>query len=565
MRIYIISLALWHVIYHSSLGSPRHTLLPSSLMSSPPRLQTSTSPPPNDPFIFESFNPPPSRRSDTSLTRSPHTISANDEDILRPYLHIFRLNPFSTHDGVHGRPTPAVIHAHPHSQARPVMVQFQLDVSGQGSPQLSSVGPVPDEAPAKQEDDSNPRRLLYLDGEATYFSGVAHSGSTPAGRSSPHSHLLVPEQGPEPAQFEVMTWPAAPLFHPIPRSPGQIHPFSQVARSSEEAFQPLTLTPVSEQPPFQMRVPAQSFPTSLAYHAEPQGHERMPVLNAHESGSFMSTASDSSSNVPNGGASVEYGYNSFGYATDGTGYSSGQLPMTPRPPERPSPREYQNPYALPDSRDTSLQAQHSQPFSHSNFPPVQPFHNEPHPHFTTFGDDIPPQPPVMNFHETTIDSFPQSINLDKSDGLLRHPFSPFPSKYPSFLASAVIPSPTPSPEPLLLASRFSPILETSPSRQVSKSPSPIPSRSMTVSPTLTAESVASDASRRPRRPIAKQRRADSAPYIPGRMRQQQLGKPKEHWCTVSATGHLVSRRGSCMRVYRCATSRSSVPRPSRRI
>ncbi|KAB5594722.1 hypothetical protein CTheo_1869 [Ceratobasidium theobromae] len=104
-----------------------------------------------DPFVVESYAAP-------SPPHIPDPLSARAFAYLRPFLHTFRVDPFSAHDGVRGRPTAAAAPAQPHAR-RGVTFEFQLAIGDNSD--LDNLEPIdPDTDP------SEPEPLRYLDGQA---------------------------------------------------------------------------------------------------------------------------------------------------------------------------------------------------------------------------------------------------------------------------------------------------------------------------------------------------------------------------------------------------------------
>ncbi|KAJ1311416.1 hypothetical protein OPQ81_009906 [Rhizoctonia solani] len=195
---------------------------------------------------------------------------------LKPYLGVFRVNPFTSHDGVHGRsvPTSARIHTHP-EDIRPIILEFQLSLgsSPESSPESESYSeevPMSVLPPPDPDVTIKPGPLRYLDGD-----------------TAPLTEFAEPPQ----TELETTTWSTAPLYHPYPsrqsfpqldgartssptyyahsRTNDPDHPFTRVDRTPEPeaaSFRPVTLT----------------YPPSLAYHTQQAG-SRSESMYASES------------------------------------------------------------------------------------------------------------------------------------------------------------------------------------------------------------------------------------------------------------------------------------------
>ncbi|CAE7116164.1 unnamed protein product [Rhizoctonia solani] len=209
--------------------------------------------PPADPFIIEVS----SQLSYTPRFEPTIVLSNEDEDdFLKPFIVVFRLDPFTTHDGVHGRPVPASARAHSHPEdIRPTTLQFQLSLGSQPlSPTPEPESNSNSEGGSPELDTSiKPGLLRYLDGD---------TAPSPKFTESPR------------AQFE-MAWSPAPLFHPLPQPPRQS--FAQLDNThrsptfqatpfdrQDHPFTRVDRTPAPEVP-FQQSSTLM-YPHSLAYH-----------------------------------------------------------------------------------------------------------------------------------------------------------------------------------------------------------------------------------------------------------------------------------------------------------
>ncbi|KAG9124109.1 hypothetical protein FRC07_012815 [Ceratobasidium sp. 392] len=461
----------------------------------------------NDPFIIEHLVPVAiPHRHTRPVRRSGNTNPIDDEDYLRPFLYTFRLDPFSTHDGVHGRPVPSAVPVnYSQSQTQPVLLEFQLDLPSQvEDSDISTPESAQDQAVKEEFNSVNTHspRLMY----------------PPTALSPPHEETLAarldedlhspprllypsPEHGygHETRRYDMASWSPAALRSPTEGSFPRV-----VVRSPQQIFQPL-----AQRAPVPMPVPDQqvqhspmsvNWPTSLAYNANA---EQYASENGSGSGSF--TDSESSVNHANG-----YGY--------GSEYSTTQA--HPQPPSYPNTTECaphsagQDYYGVsysyrPQSQPQSQPQSFFQSESHQSFPQSDFHHHSTQArpqtgsHFDSYGEDIPPQQPVTIFHERSSATFPERFPYDRSCDKAVSPFS-----QPINKTQFVSPSPSPSP------SHPSPIVGST--------------RSPSLSPTPSA--VSDDGSWGPQTSRQK-RRLDLAPYIPVAARKL-YGKGKEHTCRV---------------------------------
>jgi hypothetical protein len=488
----------------------------------------------SNPFIFESIVTVPPRRTRPPPLPSPEP---NDDYFLRPFLNVFRLDPFSTHDGVHGRPTPSAVSTHYSSrQTQPEMIEFQLQFPGMVRDEDSPEPARRRQKSVKHEDSAStahsPRRSLYLD-QSTFFPFSQEStdtGSSPTNedQSSPNP-LLYPESDYDSEQDRARL-NVTPVVPSDLRSPTRTSFPDIVVRSPQQVFRPLAQRPSApSQTSFQMHSPLPVYPTSLAYDAEVHTQDS-------RSGSETFYAPDSSRsplNAPH--LANSYGYTSFGYGATNVaeGYTATQPQHTSQPNDSVPAQNYYDPQPRPESRfqPQPFFQSHSRSFSESEYHASST--SPPHP-FNSFEEDVPAQPPVTTFHERSSDVFPQRFPYHSYDHGKQTDFanSTLGARYAS---KDRFPSPSLSPVPAF-SRRLSPVISA---RDYSRSPS----RTISASPT---PSVASAGSTWPERSRS-QRRLDLAPYILGGLRKNYATKSKQHTCTVSTISFIPPGRDSCMR------------------
>ncbi|KAG8688021.1 hypothetical protein FRC11_006207, partial [Ceratobasidium sp. 423] len=216
---------------------------------------------PNDPFIIESSQLSYPPRFEPVI----HSTPEDHDDYLKPYIVVFRLDPFTTHDGVHGRPVPASARAHIHPEGtQSTTLEFQLDLRSSTPPapesESDSEGDPASRLPPDPDDAIKPGQLRYLDGETAPSVAFAESPRT---------------------QFETTTWSSVPLFHPLPQPSRQSfpqldstnHPRTLHAHSQFDNQHPFTRvdrTPEPEMASVQHQSSNSTYPHSLAhrtYHA----------------------------------------------------------------------------------------------------------------------------------------------------------------------------------------------------------------------------------------------------------------------------------------------------------
>ncbi|ELU41714.1 MFS_1 domain-containing protein [Rhizoctonia solani AG-1 IA] len=215
--------------------------------------------PPSDPFIIESSSQLICPRLPDSVIHYP---PEDEDDILKPYIGVFRLDPFTTHDGVRGRPVPAPLRARPHPQdTRPVILEFQLDLGNPPCP-LSESESSPDggsasELPPPALDISELGQLRYLDGDTAQSPTLSeHPRGQPEATNPspvtlyhprPHSHSF--------SHFD-STHHSYPMHHGHSKFDPHDHPFTRMNRTPDP--QPTALQPLT----------TSTYPPSLAYWAD---------------------------------------------------------------------------------------------------------------------------------------------------------------------------------------------------------------------------------------------------------------------------------------------------------
>ncbi|KAG8698425.1 hypothetical protein FRC09_007243 [Ceratobasidium sp. 395] len=472
-------------------------------MPSPHLYSLTNNPPVNDPFIIEPLvSAIPRRHTRPAPVHFDNTASADDDDdYLRPYIHTFRLDPFSTHDGVHGRPVPSAIPTnYSQSQTRPILLEFQLDLPSQDDDldtYASSESAQSQGQPVKQElyaTNTDSPGLMYTNTFSPPHEETVAPGSDEDLRSSPR--LLYPpseHDGNEARRYDMASsW--SPGATPTERS------FPHVAVRSQQIFQPH-----AQRPSVPMSVPGQeapmpvNWPASLAYNSEQYALE-----NRSGSGSYTDT-SESPINHANG-------Y----YGSDYSATQAHHPPPHPNTTECPPVSAGQDyygthyssyrPQSQPPSQPPSFfQPESHQSFSQSNFQhhPTQ-AQAQPGSHIDAYGEDIPPQQPVTIFHERSSVTFPERFSYDRSCDKAVSPF-------PRDITKSQFISPSVSPS----LSHPSPIVGST--RSPSRSPTP--------------SVVSDDDDSSWGRASRQKRRLDLAPYIPVSARKL-YGKGKEHICRV---------------------------------
>ncbi|KAG9085324.1 hypothetical protein FS749_004528 [Ceratobasidium sp. UAMH 11750] len=439
-------------------------------------LYTLSDPSTTDPFIIEPLVSAITRRR--APPANPAPADDDDADYLRPYLHTFRLDPFSTHDGVHGRPVPSAIPVnYSQSQTRPVLLEFQLDLPSQ----VADIPASFESAPVKEEHVVNtyrPGRLMYPPDTQPTF--PPHYETAPDLYSPPRLLYPIPEDPDERPNYDT-TW--AP---PALRSPSEFP--RVVVRSPQRVFQPLAQrAPIPLAVPDHLPMPG-SWPTSLAYHAE---HA------SDGSGSFT------------GSSESPVNHNGYGYGSWDSGYSVHTQNANGCPPVSAGQDYYgayrsQSSQSQPPSQPPSFfQPQsHHHSFAQSDFDHSSQAHSQPGSHLNSYGQEVPAQPPVTILHQRSSAVLPERFAQDRPDAKAVSPL-------PRYFSKSRFISASPSPAP------------TQPS-------SPASLRSYSLSPT---PSVVSDHSTWGVQSARHQRRLDLAPYIPVAARKL-YGKGKEHTCKV---------------------------------
>ncbi|KAH7344973.1 hypothetical protein B0J17DRAFT_637812 [Rhizoctonia solani] len=263
-----------------------------------------------------SLHDPPLDSSGDAFVLEPYSqlspLSCYEPDVRsnpdnKPQIIMFRLNPFTTHDGVHGRPVPAAIRTHCHPQGtEPLYFEFQLSIENTHSP-TSESKPEDDPPSGFSSPGSDvtiqPGQLQYLDGE-----------------TAPSAMLAEPHE-----QFGTTTWSSVPLFHPHPqtprqsfldnshRSPATFHSHSQFDHQ-DHPFTRVDRTPEPGTISFQ-RSSNLTYPHSLARYTHYAESESGPM---YAPGSVSETGQDS----PNG---YQHGYSSSDTSVD-CAYSATHVP-----------------------------------------------------------------------------------------------------------------------------------------------------------------------------------------------------------------------------------------------
>ncbi|QRW19292.1 C2H2 zinc finger [Rhizoctonia solani] len=165
--------------------------------------------PPSDPFIIESSSQLICPRLPDSVIHYP---PEDEDDILKPYIGVFRLDPFTTHDGVRGRPVPA-----------PLRAAHTLRTLGH-----------PDGGSASE---LSPPALDISEGPVT-VPGRRHGSVTDAFRTSARTHH------------------SYPMHHDHSKFDPHDHPFTRMNRTPDP--QPTVLQPST----------TSAYPPSLAYWAD---------------------------------------------------------------------------------------------------------------------------------------------------------------------------------------------------------------------------------------------------------------------------------------------------------
>ncbi|QRW05141.1 C2H2 zinc finger [Ceratobasidium sp. AG-Ba] len=441
-----------------------------------------------DPFVIDSFVS--TLASCQALPAPPDIEMAADDHIpefLRPYVHKFRVDPFSTHDGIRGRPVPSKVPVcYLFDETRPATVQFQLDLSGNAADSDAASGAsVPAEPcePVKCEDSaisiSSPR-LLYPPETRTYFPSSADTIAANTDASPPR--VLYPESD-HGAGLDHLdtTWTPPALYSAQPS------PCRATVCPPRRIFEPFAHRAyVSDHSQYS---PVPTYPTSMAYSTEyaPSGNE---------SGSYADS-SGSSIHV-----STEHGYESWAVA------HSSQVDA--HAPPHPSSNDYSSPMSVDQTHDTP--AYHSyHPQSRSEHQPQSFPYQSTEQSFTQ--PSVPPQQgvPVPSCESRLVPQPPMNTSHDPSTTVSYNRFSCDRD------SQAVSPLP-----PYLCSSRFA---QVSPSPPVIDPTCPVKS-SRSISPTPSASSESSSfGAMSSRSPLGSARR------IPG-SRRGLYSKGKKHTCRV---------------------------------
>ncbi|KAG8748468.1 hypothetical protein FRC10_003601 [Ceratobasidium sp. 414] len=442
-----------------------------------PTLYALSDPHTNDPFIIEPLVSTIARRRPVG-----NAVPTDDDDYLRPHLYTFRLDPFSTHDGVHGRPVPSAIPVnYSQSQTRPVLLEFQLDLPGRVGDAPASPESVEGEHYVAHTHRSG--RLMCPPDTQPVFSSYQE---TPAPGSdgdlySPPRLLYPILEDPEHERSGYDTaWAPATL-----RSPTEFP--SVVVRSPQHVVQPLAQRHLSVSGQHSS-MPA-SWPTSLAYHAE-------HTPDRSGSGPFT-RSSGSPVNHANG-----YDYDSWNsmHVRPSPQSTNGCPPMSAGQDYYGAYRPQSQPPLQPPSFFRPQSHPHS--FSQPDFGRSPQAHPQPGSHLNSYGQDAPAQSPVTILHQRSSATLPEHFPHDRGGDRAVSPLLRYLSK-----------------------SRFISASPSSPSAQFSPSAS---SRSLSFSPT---PSVVSDHSTWEAPSSRHKRRLDLAPYIPAAARKL-YGKGREHTCKV---------------------------------
>ncbi|KAF8679442.1 Major Facilitator [Rhizoctonia solani] len=215
--------------------------------------------PPSDPFIIESSSQLICPRLPDSVIHYP---PEDEDDILKPYIGVFRLDPFTTHDGVRGRPVPAPLRARPHPQdTRPVILEFQLDLGNPPCP-LSESECSPDGVSASELsppalDISEPGQLRYLDGDTAQSPTLSeHPRGQPEATNPSPATLYHPRPHSHSFSHFDSTHHSYPMHHDHSKFDPHDHPFTRMNRTPDP--QPTVLQPST----------TSAYPPSLAYWAD---------------------------------------------------------------------------------------------------------------------------------------------------------------------------------------------------------------------------------------------------------------------------------------------------------